>query len=750
MVELKIDLSWYPERFEEWTELILDKQVNFILGKNWTWKSTIAKTIKNNNESVFLFDWYHNIIKENESLDAIALWVENVELAKQIKEIDKKIKDLNKDINPEWKWNLWEKCNKAKNKSHDDYTKLQTFLSDSASEIKNISDPQIAKPSYNKNDFEKEIGQWKEVDDGKIKELKGIINAEKKKHIDDISCPELSPEKLINHTNRILQRKINVKVTIQELEWNDAKQNFAREWMRIHEHKEWEVCSFCWNVISEKRWEQLYQFFNDEVDEIENDIDLLLQAINKEKDILNSIKILQKDLFYDKFKEEIESINISIDATKNSYLLFLNQIEDKIKVKQKNLFKNLGEISNDNIVNFTTINKQINDIIIENNQLSDNLEEEKDNARKSLRYNEIQKIINNSEYESLKAQYQSSKAIYDELNKQVEEKKQITKNLIKDKTELLEKTKDESIISHAISKCLQNSWIESFTLEHISEENNPGWKWLYKVRWHDWTYRSVKELSEWEKNIVAFLYFYFSLKTPENERKPNKIIIFDDPMTSNDDTLQYLMISKIKEIYTNQLGNDWIFLLLTHNVHFYLNVRPHLNPAEDDKIKKTNEKIEKQNTKIVNKNEKSWLQPLYHEKNNYYKLTSNWIVSKINKIKSYQDDFKSNYHALREDLEFLYKYNKVASMLNNCRRILETFINFNKYNVWEFYKWNEEAKQLFDVNSHSIEDLENELNWKTCKQIIILFKKVFEDHNAWEHFKSYFNIDINQTCQEQN
>ena len=50
-----------------------------------------------------------------------------------------------------------------------------------------------------------------------------------------------------------------------------------------------------------------------------------------------------------------------------------------------------------------------------------------------------------------------------------------------------------------------------------------------------------------------------------------------------------------------------------------------------------------------------------------------------------------------------------------------------------------EAEKLFDVNSHSIDDLEAELNGKDKSAIIDILKKVFSDNHSLEHFKSHWN-----------
>ena len=44
-------------------------------------------------------------------------------------------------------------------------------------------------------------------------------------------------------------------------------------------------------------------------------------------------------------------------------------------------------------------------------------------------------------------------------------------------------------------------------------------------------------------------------------------------MNSNDDTVQYLIIEELQRLKDKHLCDNDIFILLTHNIHFYLNVK---------------------------------------------------------------------------------------------------------------------------------------------------------------------------------
>jgi hypothetical protein len=219
-----------------------------------------------------------------------------------------------------------------------------------------------------------------------------------------------------------------------------------------------------------------------------------------------------------------------------------------------------------------------------------------------------------------------------------------------------------------------------------------------------------------EKHIVALLYFLFSLKKVDNDIRP-KIIIFDDPMTSNDDTMRYLMISEIQKI-CRDIGDGNFLFLLTHNCHFYLNVRP--NTAV--KYKRNGQEIS------------------FYKKYGNYCLFSDGKQTRIKNIEKGKQDFKTNYELLWKEIKFLYEEDNatVDIMLNPFRKICETYMKFNCVAVDKFFENNFSVKKLYDVNQHSADDLEAEQNGKTKEDIKRMLKELFCKNNAEDHFNKHW------------
>ncbi len=225
------------------------------------------------------------------------------------------------------------------------------------------------------------------------------------------------------------------------------------------------------------------------------------------------------------------------------------------------------------------------------------------------------------------------------------------------------------------------------------------------------TLRDVTQLSTGEKNVIAFLYFIEKLNEINESKQiqQNRLIVFDDPMNSNDDTMQYLIIDELQRLMRSiKLPNK--FILLTHNNHFYLNV--------------------KYGRKCDNNND-------------FIRFMSNGTTTKFVFITKQEEDFKTSYEALWNEVMYLYENENTSPemLLNPIRRIIETYINFNGISIMDFYKNQSGAKKLFDVNSHSIDDLEADLNGRTKKDIIELVKGCFNDNNAKAHFEKLWKLE---------
>ncbi len=97
-----------------------------------------------------------------------------------------------------------------------------------------------------------------------------------------------------------------------------------------------------------------------------------------------------------------------------------------------------------------------------------------------------------------------------------------------------------------------------------------------------------ESLSEGERSFVTFLYFYHLLKGSENESgmTTDRVVVFDDPVSSLDSDVLFIVSSLIKSLFDDvreNKGNIKQIFILTHNVYFHKEVTYTSNHRDDAK-----------------------------------------------------------------------------------------------------------------------------------------------------------------------
>lgn len=700
-------------------ELVLGSK-NFIFAKNGSGKTTLSNAIVEQKSSEFdvqVFKGFESIIGENENLDAFSLAVDAGEKQAEIKMLEIKIKE--KEVaersskqqvtESELNNSLYKKTKQASLELKRQEKIMDKFYKDSAKLIGDENNPQLVENAkrYNKNHFKNEISKANFLQNIEIKKFEDTLKSESKQ-IAKINFKNINSSKYLKAVNEIISSKVEEQIKLKRLDSQD-KINFAKDGLEIHESGQ--LCAFCGNEVTGETIEELESYFSaSEVKQLQERINrgkiLLEGAIGQLDNIELNIKDFYPNLI-DAASKEFSEIKLIQKENKDFLQLLYKALDDK----EKNLFVESGELEIDLPRKFDFSN--MNDLIDENNNFSSNLEKKKDSARDSLRFHRIKKLLDDMNYEMEKEKLESLKRNFDEKESELNEEKKHLDELneeivqLKLRIEMLKPRAEKQAVER-INKKLRNKvqWQLDFC-----EGENSGY---YRVKQEE-RYRSVRNLSTGEKNIIAFLYFVEKLEEIKqgSVEKP-KLIVFDDPMSSNDDTMQYLIIGELQRLYQGKDrrkydNNKDLIVILTHNVHFYLNVQPY-GDFKDDKGK----------TK--------------YDKNNFYRIDNHQFI----KVTSQKDDFKTSYEALWVELKDLYDCGHKNAMLNSMRRIIETYIKFNQLNQDKFYRNNEQYLKLFNVNSHSIDDLSAETFTENVEEMKSLFSQIFADNGCSEHFKKYW------------
>lgn len=713
MDSLKIDLK--EQVFFRDEEIDFKSKINFVYGKNGTGKSTITRLLVEQvmNYDVHAFQGFEGIVGEEQKLEAIVLGEENNAIDRQIKEIEKnifdkktEIEELNKDIenNNEYGNNLYSDYNKA----HMDYKSLDNtidkFYIDSASQIKNFDNPQIVKPNYNKNNFKNDLKQANTLSNEEYENNINIIKSVEK-NANPINYKDFKTSDLIEKTKTLLSQSVKEKEVITEIENDPRRRAFVEEGLKLHEQGE--HCSFCGNKIDENRYKKIERYFSvDEVQALKEDINnYILELDNYIKSIENID--LNVENYYSNYQDKVKQLSFQLKNMQNENIKFLDKLKQLTERKKKNLF---------GPVEFPTINipPMLSEVIDAINEITHNnnkeiLNEMKEDAKNKILYHKIKEKLKEFNFNDKSEELKEKSLKCKELETKYKEKEDVVTRLKKEISDynkeikkLLNQTKNEEILANKINEKL--SVYVNFTLEYENIEGNKG---HYHIRCNNTKeIRKITHLSTGEKNIIAFLYFLEKineLDTPKNNL--DKLIIFDDPMSSNDDTMQYLIIEELDKLLKS-IGDRDKVVILTHNTHFYINVR--------------------------------YGYPSY-KKNNFIHLISDKRETTIRIIESKDKDFQTSYEALWNELHYLYDMAPKNSMLlNPIRRIIETYTKFNGMSMHDMLSKVSGAQKYFNVNSHGIDDLEADLNGQNKEDIIEILKKCFKENHAESHFKKYW------------
>lgn len=305
----------------------------------------------------------------------------------------------------------------------------------------------------------------------------------------------------------------------------------------------------------------------------------------------------------------------------------------------------------------------------------------------------------------LSEDYLAKKVEYRTLNDEI---KDLTKNVTSVKP-----TVDE------MNRLLKSYGFLNFEITPSEIEQNH-----YQIKREDGTL-AEETLSEGEITFLTFLYFLQLTKgaTDENKITDKKILVIDDPISSLDSNILFVVSTLIKTILQdikNNTGDIQQLILLTHNVYFHKEVS------------------------------------FIDGRNNGDKNTFYWIVRKKNKISTFNayemiNPIQTSYQLLWQELRDKEK-NSSVTIQNTMRRIIENYFKIlgdykDNSLVLKFEAPEEQVicKSLISwVNdgSHDIQDdLYIELQDNVIDKYLEVFKKIFVFTNHEGHYNMMMKIE---------
>ncbi len=329
-----------------------------------------------------------------------------------------------------------------------------------------------------------------------------------------------------------------------------------REWAQtgydIHIQKKTKVCEFCQNIISDEQWIELEEYFNDSLNAFkvkirEAKIKLESYRSNIEK-YKNSIPI--EDQLYEELGEIFLKRKIEAELLCDKYDQFLAKTISILKRKEsleeeQVLLEELNRVAKNLDFDYSILDN-LDKLVKEHNKKSEDFSKSVSDDKKRLENHyiacEAKKIQN----------FEKSIRKYQEKQKEAEDK------LIRMNSEIIElenKVRNSRIPAEKINE----------DISFILGRSNISFEWKetgYEIKRDD---KVATGLSKGEKNALALIYFFNSLKGSDTTPLNESIVILDDPISSFDSNFYYSAIAYIRD----KLENVGQAFILTHKFSLY-------------------------------------------------------------------------------------------------------------------------------------------------------------------------------------
>ncbi|QQZ58908.1 AAA family ATPase [Paenibacillus sonchi] len=703
------------------------EKVNFIYGANGSGKTTISDFLKNtsiyphcqvswtNNLELRRIVYNKEFIEENfhQNSDIKGIFT----LGKESQEIQRKIEQIRTNIN----------------KVSDDISALENNIQDKR-EAQNQNDKEFEeicwklKQKYDDifqeafTGFRGRKAKFKEkckLESQSTHELEALNQLKEKcsdifkgqkekielvRNLEYEQCNVASTDSIFN-TKIIGQEDLDISQLIAKLNISD--------WVRqgqSHLHQADGVCPFCQRKLEQEfivKLDQLFdENFNKKIQHLELAITLYSKSVG---DIFERIDgILKLDnVFLD--KQGLGSKKSAADAKHQANLLLLS-----LKKSEPSRSVEL-ELLDEEFFSINSLIKAANEQITNHNKLIDNYHLERNNL-----ISRIWKFIASENANAHKTYVENEfrlNRMIDGMSHSLANKKKMKQMFVKQIVEL-----ENQITSVVPSINEMNKILNSFNFTNF-KFSEPTEKGSYRIVREDGE-NAKDTLSEGEKTFVTFLYF-IQLINGSNDRSritDNKIVVIDDPISSLDSNIVFIVSNLIRDIIEKIRNNNHSTIkqlfVLTHNIYFHKEVT-------FNKGKGTNKLADE----------------------------TFWILRKVNNvscIKSYDTNpIKSSYELMWQEIKYTNERSS-STIQNLIRRIIENYFkiygNYKEEDIIEKFE-NEEkviCRSLIswanDGSHYIMDDLYTEVTSDTVEKYLFVFKKMFEVTGHSAHYNMMMGI----------
>jgi len=465
----------------------------------------------------------------------------------------------------------FEKVNQEYNKTK---TALENQLGKKATDRKigiKYKSERFGDQNYNIQKLKKDIkkvldASYRPPNDDDLTKYEKLITEKRLQLIPQFHKPSLNFKSLANKAEALVTKNISKSDKIEELVKDAVLNRWVNEGRPLHKGKR-DICAFCGNPITENRWAQLENHFDEESERLEKDIDALIARIDEERKTVSSALSINKSLFYSSFYEKIDRLITALDDAVRKYSNSLNALTDQLKAKKEDIlnpkpFEKPDDPSADLVSAWDLYEAIRND----SNSFSDSLSTEQAKAKEVLRLKEVSDYLFTIQYSK---QLSSIENLKNQLGQTEREKRRIGED-IRQKEELIISKKrelnDEEKGAKKVNEYLNNFFGYQLLSLEAKKDETPG-EDSKQIRFE--VIRDGKKayhLSEGECSLLAFCYFL--AKLDDIDTKDSKPIIWiDDPVSSLDGNHIFFVYSLLNTEIVARGSFEQLFVS-THNLDF--------------------------------------------------------------------------------------------------------------------------------------------------------------------------------------
>ena len=453
--------------------------------------------------------------------------------------------------------------NDFKKSQHNLEQQLTTKATAKGSGIRN--QPQIyGDQNYNISKLRKElerVTQTNRLSDEEIDTLKASLKEEAKQipHVSKCSLPNF--EDINQRVKDIVEQPIMPSGKIEELVHNAIANKWVETGCELHKGKK--TCLFCGGEITENRWAELERHYDEATKSLKDKVEKAVTWLEEQKRVIQELYKILPENYYLYFKPEVESINKEMEERRREVLSVLEDILLQVKRKQENLYATpTYEEHTFDLARLDEIYAQVETLEKDATECGDKLKEKHTKAQTALRLSEVVRFKEDIGYDDQVKAIAEKEAELEKKERAKREKEEAVRSKeeeIKAK-ERLRQNEEEG--ARRVNAILQNYFGHRFIeLRAIKKKNEEGV--YFDVFRGD---KKAYNLSEGERNLVAFAYFVAKLEDVDTaSEKP--MIWIDDPISSLDANHVFFIFSLIDQQIV--VKHQWTQLFIsTHNLDF--------------------------------------------------------------------------------------------------------------------------------------------------------------------------------------